>query len=58
MKNIIITACRQKNLKSLSFHGWDKDPLLNINKNLKNSKQSKKNTLVFEIKLFGFKYIE
>ena len=30
-------------LKSLSFHGWDKDPLLrHKQRNLKNSKKSKK----------------
>ena len=51
-------SLQAKKLKSLSFHGWDKDPLLrHKQRNLKNSKQSKKNLhWYYEIKHLGFKY--
>ena len=47
-----------KKLKSLSFHGWDKDPLLrHKQRNLINSKKLKKNLhWYYEIKHLGYKY--
>ena len=47
-----------KKLRSLSFHGWDKDPLLRHKlRNLNNSKLSKKNLhWYYEIKHLGYKY--
>lgn len=51
-------SSKAKKLKSLSFHGWDKDPLLRHKlRNLNNSKQSKKNLhWYYEIKRLGYKY--
>jgi perosamine synthetase len=51
-------SSQAKKLKSLSFHGWDKDPLLrHKQRNLNNSKKSKKNLhWYYEIKHLGYKY--
>jgi len=47
-----------KRLRSLSFHGWDKDPLLRHKQRfLNNQKKHKKNLhWYYEIKQLGFKY--
>ena len=51
-------SAKAKKLKSLSFHGWDKDPLLrHKQRNLNNLNQTKKNLhWYYEIKQLGFKY--
>ena len=47
-----------KKLKSLSFHGWDKDPLERHNQRFKNKKDKTKHNRhwYYEIKRLGFKY--
>lgn len=47
-----------KKLKSLSFHGWDKDPLLRHKQRLFNNKKITKQNLhwYYEINQLGFKY--
>ena len=51
-------AVMAKKLKSLSFHGWDKDPLLrHKQRSLDSSKKSKKDLhWYYEIKHLGYKY--
>lgn len=47
-----------KKLKSLSFHGWDKDPLLRHKQRFSNNKKNTKQSLhwYYEINQLGFKY--
>lgn len=47
-----------KKLKSLSFHGWDKDPLLRHKQRFSNNKKKTKQNLhwYYEINQLGFKY--
>jgi perosamine synthetase len=47
-----------KKLKSLSFHGWDKDPLLRHKQRFLNNPKKLKNNLhwYYEIKHLGYKY--
>ncbi|EDZ61025.1 UDP-4-amino-4-deoxy-L-arabinose--oxoglutarate aminotransferase (UDP-(beta-L-threo-pentapyranosyl-4''-ulose diphosphate)aminotransferase), putative [Candidatus Pelagibacter sp. HTCC7211] len=47
-----------KKLKSLSFHGWDKDPLLRHKQRFSNNKKKNKQNLhwYYEINQLGFKY--
>lgn len=47
-----------KKLKSLSFHGWDKDPLLRHKQRFSNNKKKIKQNLhwYYEINQLGFKY--
>jgi perosamine synthetase len=51
-------SSKAKKLKSLSFHGWDKDPLLrHKQRNQNNLKKSKKNLhWYYEINQLGYKY--
>jgi len=47
-----------KTLKSLSFHGWDKDPLLRHKQRFSNNQKNTKQNLhwYYEINQLGFKY--
>ena len=47
-----------KKLKSLSFHGWDKDPLLRHKQRFAKNKKNLKKSLhwYYEIKQLGYKY--